>query len=364
MPYIERKLPKYPADSDVWRTLKSEERPIVVYGMGNGADKLIARFDKYGIEIADFFASDGFVRGHQFHGKRVKSFSEIKSEYSDFVIVLSFASNRDEVIEMLSKIDREYDMYAPDMPIASGEYFDAEFYNENYAEIVKAYNTLEDEKSRSVFSSVINYRLSGKISFLLDTYSEVSEKYELLKADKINTAIDAGAYNGDTAREMIKYFPNIEKVYAVEPDKRNYKKLEKFAEESEECEVIPINSAVYSKDGEGELLGSGNRNSTISGTASHKFNFDSVSLLKIDSIREAKIDYIKYDVEGSEFEALLGSHETIERSKPSMSVSLYHKSGDIFYLVNYLKEKYPDYKFYLRRTKCIPSWEIDLVMVY
>ena len=54
--------------------------------MGNGADKLIARFEKYGIKISDFFASDGFVRGHEFHGMRVKSFSEIKAEYPDFVI--------------------------------------------------------------------------------------------------------------------------------------------------------------------------------------------------------------------------------------------------------------------------------------
>ena len=84
-------LPKHPIHEDMWDALSKESRPIVVYGMGNGADKLIKRFEKYNIEIADFFASDGFVRGHSFHGKRVKSFSEIKAEYSDFVVVLSFA---------------------------------------------------------------------------------------------------------------------------------------------------------------------------------------------------------------------------------------------------------------------------------
>ena len=84
-------LPEYPFMRDVWDILAAESRPIVVYGMGNGAEKLIRRFDRYGIKISDFFASDGFVRGHSFAGFRVKSFSEIKETYSDFVIVLSFA---------------------------------------------------------------------------------------------------------------------------------------------------------------------------------------------------------------------------------------------------------------------------------
>ena len=90
--------------TDVWHRLKTAGKPIVLYGMGNGADKLFRRFEKYNISVADIFASDGFVRGHSFHGYRVKSFSEIKETYSDFVIVLSFASNREEVISMLSDI--------------------------------------------------------------------------------------------------------------------------------------------------------------------------------------------------------------------------------------------------------------------
>ena len=130
MPYTDFNLPSYPCTCDMWDALCIEHRPIVVYGMGNGADKLIRRFEKYGIEISDFFASDGFVRGHSFHGKKVKSFSEIKEEYEDFIIVLSFASNRSEVIEMLSDINSKYEIVVPDMPVAGeDEYFDREFFN-------------------------------------------------------------------------------------------------------------------------------------------------------------------------------------------------------------------------------------------
>jgi peptidoglycan/xylan/chitin deacetylase (PgdA/CDA1 family) len=52
--------------------------------MGNGADKILDVLDAHGITVSDFFASDGFVRGHSFHGKRVLSFSEIKEKYEKY----------------------------------------------------------------------------------------------------------------------------------------------------------------------------------------------------------------------------------------------------------------------------------------
>ena len=172
MRYIECKLPEYPIKTDMWDLLSAEKRPIVVYGMGNGADKLITRFEKYNVRISDFFASDGFVRGHTFHGMRVKSFSEIKEAYDDFVIVLSFASNRAEVIDMLAAINDEYDMYVPDMPVAGEEYFDREFYNMHYEEILSAYNALSDENSKNAYASIINYKLTGRMIHLMNAYSE------------------------------------------------------------------------------------------------------------------------------------------------------------------------------------------------
>ena len=98
-------LPEYPLEKDMWDMLKEEKRPIVIYGMGNGADKLISRFQLLGIKYADIFASDGFVRGHSFHGTRVKSFTEITETYKDFVIALSFASRQPDVLDMLKKMD-------------------------------------------------------------------------------------------------------------------------------------------------------------------------------------------------------------------------------------------------------------------
>ena len=364
MPYKIFPLPEYPVVSDMWEKLREENRPIMVYGMGNGADKLFDRFAKYGIAVSEIFASDGFVRGHSFRGYKVKSFSEICASYQDFVVVVSFASNREEVIDMLSDMDSDYDVYVPDMPVAGvDEYFDKDFFNENYSKIIEAYGYLADEKSRSVFSSVINYKLSGKMSYLLSCFSTRDEIYSLLPIDDIQNVVDAGAYNGDTAREAKAYFGNLKRIYAIEPDKRNFKKLAKYSEAEDETCIISINAAAWNYDGSGTFLGSGNRNSTAVATASFEHKEDKIPFVKIDSVTDEKIDYIKYDVEGAEREALEGSDRIIRSDNPCLLISLYHRSRDIFELINTVKARYPDYTLYLRRLRCLPAWEIDLICV-
>ena len=354
-------LPAYPCTEDLWDKLSAEKRPIVVFGMGNGADKLIKRFEKYGIEISDFFASDGFVRGHFFHGKRVKSFSEIKSEYHDFLVVLSFASNRDEVISLFQDIDNNYDLYIPDMPVAGEDYFDREFYNANYEEIVRAYHALADDDSKRFFANIVNYKLTGKLKFLEASYISKEQMYQLIGGDNFTNIIDAGAYNGDTIRDVKAYFSNLKKVYAIEPDSKTFKKLVKYTEAENDISVECINAAVFDKNGEAAFSTSANRNSSISSTTSYQHKDDVVKTVTIDSIANEKIDYIKYDVEGAEIEALIGSDKTIRRDKPVLLVSAYHRSCDIFSLINHLKENYPFYDLHLLRLRAVPAWEINII---
>lgn len=361
MIYKKCDLPEYPCKADLWDVLSCESRPIVVYGMGNGADKLIKRFEKYSIVISDFFASDGFVRGHSFHGKRVKSFSEIKAEYPEFVVVLSFASNRDEVISLFRDIDSKYDLYIPDMPVAGEEYFDREFYNANFQDIVTAYEALADENSKNAFANIVSYKLSGRLTYLESVYSSKNELYQFICGDTFECIVDAGAYNGDTIRDAKEYFPNLKKVYAIEPDPKTFKKLLKYCEAETDISAECINAAVYNFSGTSSFYGSANRNSSISSTSSYEHKDNTVNTVTVDGIITEKIDYIKYDVEGAELEALQGSDRIISEYKPTLLVSAYHRSCDIFSLINYIKNKYEFYDIYLLRLRAVPAWEIDII---
>ena len=350
-------------ERDLWQYLAASERVKVMYGMGNGADKILAICEERGIEISDFFASDGFVRGHSFHGKVVLSYSEVKKKYGaeNIIVLLSFASSLPDVIENINKIAAECELYAPDVPVFPSELFDMQFYTAHKAEIDETYDMLADEESKRIFEDVVAYKLTGRIDLLERAVSDKATVYrELLGAENITSCADLGAYNGDTVRELAEYAPKLSRVIAFEPDRRNFKKLSLYAEGEARFALNALNAAAWSEDTTLSFSVEGNRNSSVTGRGKTA----EIAARSLDSALEgATVDYIKYDVEGSESEALLGSRETIKNCTPKLLVSLYHKSEDIFALPALIREISANYSFYLRRYRYIPAWDLNLICV-
>ena len=352
---------------DLWQYLAEAKKPVVMYGMGNGADKILAVCEKKGIEISDFFASDGFVRGHSFHGKKVLSYSEAKEKYGEgnFIVLLSFASSLPEVIDNIKRIANESELYAPDVPVCGDSLFDMSFFVSHKTEFEKARELFSDEQSKKVFDNVINYKLSGDIKYLFESDSDVDESFsEILSARDFEHTADLGAYNGDTARQLIEYSPNLKKIYALEPDRRNFRKLSEYAEREERFEVVPFQVAAWSKAEALTFGAEGNRNSGIGGSTNAvtskcvTVEGNSLDNLLIDN--NDKIDYIKFDVEGAENEAIDGCYNTIKAHSPQLLVSVYHRSEDLFALPLKINSLFPDYKLYLRKFRYIPAWDLNL----
>ena len=63
---------------------------------------------------------------------------------------------------------------------------------------------------------------------------------------------------------------------------------------------------------------------------------------------DEKITFIKMDVEGSEYKALLGAEKIISCCKPKLAISIYHNPEDIWELPELILKMNPDYKFYIR----------------
>ena len=110
-------------EQNIWDNLKQSDKPIVLYGMGLGAEKIMAELRQRGMRPDDIFASDEFVRGHSFKGYKVLKYSEVCNKYDDFNVVLCFASHIDSVIEKIKKINSEHTVFAPDVPVAGGGLF-------------------------------------------------------------------------------------------------------------------------------------------------------------------------------------------------------------------------------------------------
>ncbi|MBO4979966.1 MAG: FkbM family methyltransferase [Clostridia bacterium] len=350
---------------DLWEYLTHADKPILLYGMGNGADKILAVCEARGICVADTFASDGFVRGHSFHGKTVLSYSEAKQKYNHFIVLLSFASSLPDVLELIHRVAAEQELYAPDVPVFGNTLFDRAFFEENRAEFEEVETFLADEKSVDTLEKVIRYKLTGSIAFLDACESDEEEAFRtLLDAEEITHYTDLGAYNGDTVRKLLPLSPKLTHITALEPDRRNFRKLSEYAETVRDRVTVEAhNLGAWSERDTLFFDSSGNRNAGIRQDGNAK-KITEVSVDTVDSVLTGRhTDFIKYDVEGSEKEALLGSSQTIAVCRPRLLVSLYHRSEDLFLLPKLVKRLLPSYRLYLRKLPYIPAWDLNLYTI-
>jgi FkbM family methyltransferase len=68
-----------------------------------------------------------------------------------------------------------------------------------------------------------------------------------------------------------------------------------------------------------------------------------------DILINQSIDFIKMDIEGAELLALAGAKKSIEKNRPILAISYYHKPDDIWKIPLWLSEHCDNYKFYLRQ---------------
>lgn len=356
---------------DLWEYLSATPKTVVMYGMGNGADKILSVCAEKGLEVSDFFASDGFVRGHSFHGKTVLSWSETKEKYGaeNLIVLLSFGTSRPEVLETVYRVADEAELYAPDVPAFGDGVFDCAFFEAHKSEIEAVYDLLSDDESRRIYENVISYKLTGNIEYLKNAESDRTVMMQTMaEPEKLRVAADLGAYNGDTVRELLEMSDgSLARVYAMEPDARNFRKLKAYAEGETRAEVVPIHAGAWSKTSTLCFDASGNRNASFEVNRSEVLSerpakTTEISARALDDVLDGEaVDYIKYDVEGAEREALLGSRKTIETYQPTLLVSLYHRNEDVFALPLQIHELFPQYsRFYVRRLRGVPAWDLNL----
>ncbi|MBE6729526.1 MAG: FkbM family methyltransferase [Ruminococcaceae bacterium] len=339
---------------DLWTYLKETDKPIVLYGTGNGADKIYARLKKHGIKINGVFSSDGFKKGKEFYGFTVTSYSEHKANFSDMIILVCFGSHLENVISDILKLKEENELYMPDVPVYGEEIFDIEFALKHKDKLEKVYNMLCDEQSKHVFENTVYYKITGNIDYLTSCETTYDETMSIIKPLG-ETYLDLGAFDGDTVNQFIKYDNNYKAIIALEPDNRNFKKLTVNTEGLDN--ITLLNCAVDEK--KDTVLMAKNKGR---GNSKQEKTIE-ISALNIDYISEINFPtFIKIDIEGNELSAIKGGINTI-KNKPKMQVACYHRSEDLFLLPNEILKINPDYKIYMRRQRALPAWDINFIFI-
>ncbi len=345
---------------DLWSRLLNADKPILLYGMGDGADKVLDVCNAKGINVNGVFASDGFAKKKIFRGFEVTTFSEALVKHSNPIVLLSFASSLDSVLDNVKRIAADYELYCPDVPVFGGGLFDRSFVLDNINEFESVYSLLSDEKSKSNYVNLVLGKMTGCIDYLLKAETDVSEAYKyIIKPTSDSHYVDIGAYNGDTIREYLTFSGGYRKITAFEPDAKNYQKLCSYAIDS----GIPIdtlyNIAAWNKKETLTFYSRSGRSS--SGTTSHK-NVKCVEIHAdaVDNYIDSKVDFINIDAEGSDSNVIDGLSCTVAKYKPCISCALYHRNEDMFAIPLKLHRMYGNCSMYIRHFRYLPAWDTNV----
>ena len=345
-------------EKSVWERLMETKKPLVIYGMGDGADKVLKEFELLHIKIAGVMASDDFVRGQSFHNYTVKTLGQIKEELKDFIILITFGTNRPEIMEYIKKLSKEYEVLVPSVPVAGDCIFNRSYLMRNGRDLQQAYELMADEKSKETFRNMCWFEYTGELKYLFEMESTKDEAFEILNLNSEESYLDAGAYKGDTIDEFLHYTGGKYKsITAIEPDDKSYKKLVELKGDLPNINLI--NKGIWNFDtyvcfttGKGKGTVANNKNGVLTPVTS------------IDTLaNDVDFTYIKMDVEGVEFVVLSGGVEHLSKKKPKLCVSCYHRCCDIYRLPLMIHRTNPDYKIYMRHHPYIPCWDTNLYCI-
>lgn len=308
------------------------KKGIFLWGAGQNGNWCLDYLKRCNIKVVGFIDSNANL-------ENVISYDEYVEKYSSYLVLVTAKHATKEIV---NKCCNEF--------ILS---FDKWFLEKNK----KLYSQLifNDEKSYIVLDTLIKAMTAMDESIL----SSIAEKDQYLAISPFfgnisETYIDLGAYCGDTIEKFI-FAQNgaFEKIYAFEPGYRQRiglkYRIDRLNKEwcLNEDKIIIVPYAVSNFSGKIKF---DNSKSLTSCSISEKDdNTQECEITSLDVFFEKKdITNIKVDIEGQEYEMLLGAENLIKRCKPKIAISVYHKPDDLLRIYDKLKEYCPEYKFSLR----------------
>jgi len=215
-----------------------------------------------------------------------------------------------------------------------------EDYTNNYNEYKKTYSLLADDISKEVFEKVLNFKITFDYNFMDGFTNNFDEQYfdkELISNIKNITFLDGGGYVGDTLPNIIKNFPDFNKIYLIEPNKLHINIAKRDFGDVKNIEFIQCGLS------DKKVI---NIDDTSSNNCDH--NYNAINTDTIDNIVKQKVDFIKLDIEGAEQDAIQGAKNTIKKYKPILAICIYHKAEDWYKVPQQVLDINPDYKVYIR----------------
>ena len=184
------------------------------------------------------------------------------------------------------------------------------------------------------------------------------EYFDYFEPNENEVFVDGGAFNGLTAIEFAEWATKgYDYIYSFEANSQSIDVCQgAFKNYNLKGEVI--NKGLWHKT---DIL---SFNSKSGQGAKITDNGDiRIKTVSLDEILNGKrVTFIKMDIEGAEYNALLGAEQTIKKWHPRMAICIYHKPEDILELPALILKMNQDYKFALRHY--MPNLYETVLYVY
>ena len=336
---------------------------VYIYGTGNFAKQFSKAAIDLGFNVIGFIDHLKIDKSLMVNGIEFKIFhlDSIPHEKSPSVVILGIGNgyaNLLKIYESLKEVFSAEEIFSP-VEFAyicgsNGIEIDCywlqskpDFYSSAVTLIQEMLQNFEDARSKKNFLDILKYREFGHISDL-PIPDELSEQYLPIDLGTPPTnlqMLDLGACRGENLECFLAKGHKVDFGVFFEPDVSNFEFLSSKLRSMEIKNSLVVPLAAWNRT---ELL---NFNSA-SDTSSHLSTGGGTTVQAVrisDLVATTKINYVKMDIEGAEFEALVGLENILKRDIPHLAVCVYHRPDDIWKIGLWLKNLMGEsYSFHLR----------------
>lgn len=329
------------------------ERPIWLFGAGRFAQDVYATLKAASYTIRGFIETQ--PKQTELLGLPVRAWDRLESAPEDQLVIA--IHNRTAPLDQLAGCARAHGFvniaYPWDVHRQFPEQLGWRFWLSGPDKLLAGFDNLKalhvrlaDDESRRSLYRIVAFRLGLDLSYASFQH-ELTQYFNPLTLAALPKRplryIDGGAFDGDSLLQLAACHP-IAQAYLFEPDPENYRKLGDRLQVSP-CPIQCLPLGLMNTYQILSFAGGQGEGGTLTGTG----NIHVACAALDDLLPNTAADFIKLDVEGAEIPALRGARRLIEKYRPTLAISLYHRPDDLWAIPAVLDSICPGYRLFIRQ---------------
>ena len=345
------------------------DKNLIVYGAGEGyiafKNAVLDRYNITPLYVIDTkFEKEKVVNGIKCVSLRdLRITEEVKNSlivvtigdpkvYDEIYNLLHFTYAFDNIIKSTDIFEFNIHHTHTHKKLESEEKF---FYSYRKDTILKAFDSLADDLSKEVFLSLMKIYMTH-IPEVVPNRNK-SEQYfpvDVHLSKGYDRFINCGAFDGDTIKQLVETIGRVDSLVCFEPDQNNYNLLVKYIQKDyiqervftgkRQHNVLCLPCGVYSDERSKTFISNNSLSSSISSKG-----LSIIQTVSLDNVLPTfNPTFINMDIEGAEYDALIGARNMIKEYEPDLAISVYHYPEDLWNILIYINSLGVNYKYYLR----------------